>query len=1113
LAVKGVLLQNQTKHTLEMKRTLNYLFAIGLLLSSMAISAQVTTSSINGRVMETVDGVQEALLGATVVAIHNPTGTNYGSSTDIEGFYRLANMRVGGPYTITFSYVGKKEEKLENIFLQLGESEKISVTMTDESNALDAIVIKAVRDGIFDSGKTGATTNISTREINNLPTVTRSIGDILRKTPQASVGEDGAISIGGQNNRYNSISIDGAVNNDVFGLADAGTNGGQIGINPISLDAIESFQVNVAPFDVRQSGFTGGAINAVTRSGTNDFKGSAYFYTRNEKLAGKTPQGIIDQIDDNNGMDPAPDRERLDEFTNNLYGVRVGGPIIKNKLFFFVNAEIERENTPRQFEPELYTGDSSVQDIQDLRDNLTNVFGYDPGSFGDADRSLETERFTIKLDYNLNDKNTIIFKHNYVNGEQNSPNISNGRTINFANGGQFFPSTTNSTTLEWNTTNNRGLSNNLIITNTSVRDDRDPIGNPFPNVSIRDGDGNINFGSGVFSTGNILDQDVFTVTNNFQVSSGAHNFTFGANFENYKVRNVFVRENFGAYGFNSLADFNTYFNNDPNDDVPSTDYGYSYSLLDPLGTTGDDISAGAAKFNLSQLAFYVQDQWDITKNFKLTYGLRFDLPFFEQGTVNEDFNTNTVAALEAEGKDLQGARVGKQIDSQIHFSPRVGFNWDVYGDRTTQIRGGVGIFTSRMPLVWPGGAYNNNGLSVGGVDENNFTDDEVIFNPDPNNQPIGNGPLPGSGQLGGQIDLFAPDFKLPQVAKFSIGLDQKLNIWGLLASVDYLYNNNINNVFYENLNIRGPIGELNGEDDRNIYSNDRIDSNYTGIFLGSNTNEGWSYTSSFTLTKPFDNGFSGQVSYAYSNGKSIFEGTSSQNNSQWRFNQTVNGKNDPGIGRSQFAFGSRISASASYELKWNENIATTFSFFYNGQQGNALNYTYNDFGNVLLGDDTAAGTALFYIPRNQSEINLVDDGAITAADQWAALDAYIESNDYLSSRRGQYAERNGDRGPWTHVLDFKLLQNFSFNTANKKHTIQASLDVFNVLNLVNKSWGQQKFINTSFGNVQVVNVESNGPDPSFTFDPDFAENLERIDDGGIRSSRWQMQLGLRYIFE
>jgi hypothetical protein len=1075
-----------------MNRTLHTLFAIGLFLSCIAVSAQVTTSSINGRIMENIDTAQEPLLGATIVAVHGPTGTNYATSTDIEGYYRISNMRVGGPYTISITYVGKREEKLENIFLQLGESERISITLTDESNALDTIVINAVRDGIFDSGKTGTETNISERELNTMPSVTRGLGDFLRKTPQAQVSEGGAISIAGQNNRYNSIFIDGAVNNDVFGLAGSGTNGGQIGVNPISIDAIESIQVNVAPFDVRQSGFTGGAINAITRSGTNEVKGSAYFYTRNQDLAGKTPVGISED-----------NREKLDDFTANLYGVRVGGPIIENKLFFFVNAEIQREQEPRPFESDIYNGDSSIAEINTLRDNIINTFGYNPGGYENTITELNSEKFTVKLDYNLDDKNTITAKHNYVKGESISPSQSNNRNINFANAGIFFPSETNFSTIEWNTTNGRNLSNNFIVSYTSVNDNRDPLGNPFPRVQINDGDGRITFGSEAFSTANILEQSIFTVTNNFEVSKGAHNMTFGGNFENYNIRNVFVRQNYGQYTFNSLADFNTYFDNDATNDALADSYFHSYSLVDPAGTSGDAIQNAAAEFQYSQLGLYAQDQWSIADNFKLTYGVRFDVPFFESGAVNDDFNNRTVGLLEAEGYDLEGARVGKKIKSQIHVSPRAGFNWDVTGDRTTQIRGGLGIFTSRIPLVWPGGAYNNNGLSVG--EANAF--DSQTFVADPFNQPLNGAPAPGSGALGGQIDIFAPDFKLPQVMKYNIGIDQKTDIWGLIVSADFLYNETINNIFYQNLNLTPSTESLNNADGRPFYDRrDEVDDTYSRVILGTNTSEGWSYNGTFSISKPFENGFGGQVSYSYGQGKSIFEGTSSQNSSQWRGIATVNGKNTAGIGNSEFAFGHRVSANASYEIKWNENIRTTFGMFYNGQQGGTINYIYQ--GRDLLNDDSR-DNALFYIPRDQSEINLVENNGISAADQWAALDAYIDSNDYLSERRGEYAERNGDRGPWNHIVDLKVLQDFSLNFNDKEHTFQLSLDIFNFFNFLNKDWGEQRFISS---NVGIVEVERNGVDPEFSFNPNFAEGLEIIDDAGTRSSRWQMQVGLRYIF-
>lgn len=1077
-----------------MKKSLQFLLAIGLMLGSMIISAQVTTSSINGRVL---DGENETLLGVSVVAKHTPTGTNYGTTTDIDGYYRIPNMRSGGPYTITFSYVGKKTKTLEGINLQLGDSEQLNAVLEDEQNALDAIVIDATRDDVFDSGKTGAETNISQRDLNNLPSATRGIGDYLRKTPQATVSEGGAISIGGQNNRYNSIFLDGAVNNDVFGLAGTGTNGGQIGINPISIDAIESFQVNLAPFDVRQSGFTGGAINAITRSGSNNTEGSAYAYIRDQSLAGKTPVGIREE-----------NRERLDDFSTQLIGVRVGGAILKDKLFYFVNYENQDDSTPRPFDPAIYTGDSSIADIDGLRQNLIDFFGYEPGDYRNNVSKLTSDKLTIRLDYNLNDKNTITLKNNYVSGESISPNSSGVTSINFANGGILFPSRTNSTTLEWRTTNGSNLSNNLIVGYTTVSDDRDPIGNPFPNVSIRDGVGTIRFGSEAFSTANLLEQKILTVTNNFEVFAGAHNFTFGANFEHYDMNNVFVRQNFGQYRFNSLADFNTYFDNDPSNDVIADDFQYSYSLLDPLGTSGDDISGAAAQFKYSQLGLYVQDEWSIADNFRLTYGLRFDLPYFENGTVNEDFNTRTVALLEAAGRDLEGARVGQKINTNVHFSPRVGFNWDAFSNKKTQIRGGLGIFTSRIPLVWPGGTYNNNGISIG---NNNFA--SVTFNPDPANQPANPNALPGSGNLGGDIDIFSPDFKLPQVFKTNIGIDQKLGVWGLIASVDFLYNETINNVFYQNLNLPDAVGTLNGADNRPFYDrNATIDNTYGRIILGTNTNEGYSYNGTFTLTKPYQNGFSGQISYTFGDGRSIFEGTSSQNSSQWRGIETVNGKNGPLTTQpSAFATGHRATLNASYEHKWNENIKTTLGVFVNGQEGGTISYIYNQRQRLLNDDST--DNALIYIPRNQSEINLVaftsNGVTVTPAEQWAALDAYISSNDYLNGRRGRYAEANGDRGPWNTTVDLKLLQDFSLNFGEKKHTFQLSVDMFNFLNFVNKNWGEQIRIG---GTQTPISTVGGGPNPRFNFDPNFVDSIRFVDDGGVQSSRWQAQVGLRYIF-
>ena len=1065
---------------------------------SSALAQGVTTSSINGKAID-VSG--EPLTGANVVAVHTPSGTKYGAITDFDGFYRIVNMRVGGPYTITYTYVGFEDIVKNNVYLQLGDSENIDLTMSESSNALDEVIIVGTgRGGVFDSGNTGTETNISERELTTLPSVTRGIGDFVRKTPQALVSESGSISLAGQNNRYNSIYLDGTVNNDVFGLAGSGTNGGQTGVNPLSIDAIESFQVNLSPFDVRQSGFSGGAINAITRSGTNQTEGSAYFYYRNEDLAGKTPTAIRED-----------NREKLAEFSAKLYGARVGGAIIKDKLFYFINYERQEEETPQPFDFGVYNGASSLADINNLRQGLINTYGYDPGDFLNNISSLESDKLTVRIDYNINDKNSISAKHNYVKAENTSPSSSGNSAINFGNRGVFFPSTTNSTSLEWNTTNGSNLSNNLIIGYTSVLDDRDPLGNPFPAVTIRDDgdqDADIRFGSEPFSTANLLDQTVFTVANNFSIFSGAHNITLGGNFEFTDVRNVFVGQNFGDYTFNSLADFNTYLDGVAGNEVASDDFFYNYSLF---GGIGDD-SQGAGEFEYTQIGFYAQDEVDFTDDLKITIGLRAEVPFFSEGTVNDDFNNRTIPLLEAEGKDLQGARVGQEIKSKLHLSPRIGFNWDVNGEKQTQIRGGIGVFTSRIPLVWPGGTYSNNGVAQG-FSANFLLDEDQLFNPDINDQT--QTVAPGSGAVGGNVDLFAPDFKLPQTMKYNIAIDQKLPFFGLVAGADFLYNDVITNVRYENLNVKGPVGQLNGADDRFYYNrSDEVDDTYGRIILGSNTGLGYSYNATFTLTKPFSNGFSGQVAYTYGDGQFLFEGTSSQNSSQWRNRNTVNGKNrDNFATNSDFATGHRVTSNALYEFEWNDNIKTTVGLFYTGQEGGRYSFVYNE-GRDLLNDDSR-DNALIYIPRDASEITLVDledsDGNLIATpeQQWAALNQFIENDEYLSERRGKYAENNGSRGPWSHIIDLKLLQDFALNIGGDRHAFQASLDIFNFTNLINKDWGVREFVRS---NVGLLTTESGGPDPEFTFNPAFLDGLEEVDDSGTQSSRWQMQVGLRYLF-
>ncbi|MFH4966727.1 carboxypeptidase regulatory-like domain-containing protein [Gaetbulibacter sp. M240] len=1079
-----------------MKKTTQFLFLVVSLITVTFSFAQTTTSALNGRITDTSG---EPLPGANIVVKHIPTGTVYGAATDMEGFYRISNMRPGGPYSVLISYVGYSEFSEEGLQLTLGQTTSINKQLSESASALDEIVITTSRNNVFDSNRTGAETTVSKRDLLTIPSASRSIADFLRATPQAQLteGSDGfSVSLGGQNNRFNSVTVDGAVSNDVFGLAGSGTDGGQTGANPFSIDALEQIQIQLAPFDVKISGFTGGAINAITRSGSNNVEGSIYTYFRNQDLAGKTPTALTNEGDT---------REKLADFTALTYGIRVGAPIVKDKLFLFVNYEKQDNETPQPFNISNYRGDSSAADLEALRQFMISTYGYDPGVYDNNTSTLVNNMVTAKLDWNINQNHSISLTHRLQDVDNLEARNSSNGTINFLNGSELFVNKTNATTLQWNSSYSNKFANSMTISYKTVRDDRDPLGSPFPTVQLEDGDGRIIFGSEPFSTANLLNQDVFTFTNNFEIFKGRHTITLGTHNEYSNMENLFFPYNYGYYEFdnNGISTGVNQFITGQDSDF----YQHGYSLVGS-GIVGDE-SAGKSEFNVFQAGFYAQDEVQMSDNFKLTAGIRFDIPFWSDGPVNEDFNNRTIPLLEAAGKDLQGARVGRGVSTTVHVSPRIGFNWDVNGNKTTQVRGGLGVFTSRLPLVWPGATYNNNGVTGG------FTlgFGGTPFEPDVNNQ--FEDVTPGSGGTGGQVDLFASDFKLPQRFKVNLAVDQKLPIWGLIASADVIWNDNITDIYYENLNLKGPIGNLSGADNRPVYDrSDEIDDTYGLVILASNTGAGNSWNAAFTLRKPFENGFAGQVSYSYGEANAIFDGTSSQNSSQWRGIQTVNGKNSNlPVSRSDFSQGHRISSNMSYEINWNDNIKTTVALFYNGSQGQPFSYTYRE-GRDILNDDSR-DNALMYVPATASEIVLQDrsGSAVGTDDEWALLDSYISNDEYLRTRRGKYAERNASRGPWSHIVDFKLLQDISFPAMKKKNTLQLSIDIFNFTNLLNKDWGRQTF---AFSNTQILQtVDAGGPGgtPVFSLRENVLENGPVLfDDSGIQSSRWQAQVGLRYTF-
>ncbi len=1064
---------------------------LALALSGTAFAQGVTTSSMRGNIQ---DASGEALIGANVVAVHQPSGTTYGSATDLEGNYRIPNMRVGGPYKVTISYTGYGETVLEGIFLRLGETFRRDFTLEETGVELEAIQVVG-RQGTTGSNS-GASTQITSQDIDVVPTLSRDLSDFVRLTPQAT-GFGGGTSFAGVNNRYNAIYIDGAVNNDVFGLASSGTNGGQTGIAPFSIDIIDQFQVVLSPYDVTLGGFAGGGVNAVTKSGTNEFKGTAYHFWQNEDLVGQTNESLTDRT--------GSEREKVAPFSQRLYGASLGGPIVKDKVFFFANAEIRQDETPSPFDFGQYDGDATQGDLNGLRSFLQETYGYDPGTFGDVTDNLDGLTLFGKLDINLNDNHRLTLRHNYTKAENTGRNASGARTIEFSNNGVFFPSTTNSSAIELKSNFGSKFSNNLILGFTAVRDDRDPIGGDFPYVIIGDGEGTIEFGSEQFSTANALESDVFTITDNFKIYQKNHTITIGTHNEFYSIYNLFIRQNYGVYEYENLNDFLT--------GAGAAEYFRSYSLVDNI--TGDG-SAAAADFNAMQVGLYVQDEWVVNRQFTLTGGVRLDLPIITSDpAIHPTFNSETLPSLRQAYDIADNIEGGTAPDGQLMISPRVGFEYDLKGDRSNILRGGIGIFTSRIPFVWPGAMFNNNGVTLGGVDEGDI-DGEIAFIPDIQKQYTN----PNFSVPSGQVDLFTQDFKYPQVLRGNLAWDTELP-GGIAATFEGVYTKTLNNIVYTNVN-SAPTVDFNwtntGSDDRPVFTRDDVDPRYSAIYVASNTNEGYTYTLTASLAKQFDFGLRANLSYTYGDAEAVNEGTSSQNSSQWRGQMHIDGRNNPVFGRSDYALGHRILGTLTYGIDWNKekNVTTTLSLLYEGLQGNPYSYVIGGRGARNINNETGSTSrnrSLIYVPANASEINLVEANGISPEQQWNNLNAFIEDDPYLSENRGSYVEKNSNWMPYTSFLDLSLRQDFGLNAGGKFHKLQFSVDVFNLANLINPSWGVRYNVPGEFNYYEFYTFEGYADDGTT---PQFSYTEEGLGTDALNinnfSSRWRTRLGLRYIF-
>ncbi|KAA3439617.1 TonB-dependent receptor [Rufibacter hautae] len=1019
-----------------------------------------TTASMTG---EITDASGAGLPGATIVAVHTPSNTQYAASANENGRYNLQNLRVGGPYTITATYIGYQDQRRENVFLSLGQTLRLDVNLAASAVGLSEVQVVSERGAVINADRTGAATNVSREQIERLPTLNRSLQDFTRLTPQASGN-----SLGGANNRYNNITIDGAVNNDVFGISGTGTPGGQAGTQPISLDAIDQIQVVLAPYDVKFGNFTGGGINAVTRSGTNNWEGSAYAFGRNENIVGD---------------DPITEQETA-EFKDYQTGFRIGGPIIKDKLFFFLNGEITRRTEPLLFN----LGDPGsivpAEDVRRIEDTLRIKYGYDPGTSGPINRLTESNKIFGRLDWNITDRHQLTLRHNFVDAFDENITRTN-TTFRFGGNAYRFNSSTNSTVAELRSRFSENFSNSLIVGYSRIRDNRQTPGGLFPQVTIRfagSGSNTITAGTERSSAFNELDQDIFEFTDNLTIFKGRHTFTLGTHNEFFSFRNLFINNYNAYYQFNSAEDF----------------FAARPFQIEQTYSASQNNPTPAAEFNAAQLGFYVQDEMDVLENLRVTLGLRLDVP-----VIPDEPARNQAVETAFANTTYSNLRTDVTPTGQLLWAPRLGFNWDVRGDKTIQVRGGTGIFTGRVPFVWLSNQFVNNGITFSSLQLRNQTAPNRFVTDI--NQVRNLGPAVSTTE----INLISEDFKIPQTFRTNLAVDYTLPL-GIIATLEGIYSKTMNDIVYRDINLLSPTGTLSGPDNRALYSSGRVSSSFTNVILLDNTNRGYTYTLTGQLQKNFNMGLNTMVAYTYGKSEDVNSGASSTARSNWQFNQVYRNPNDPELSYSRFDIRHRVISSGGYTFKWLNNFSTTLSLFYEGQSGTPFTYLYaGDINN-----DGSNANDLLYVPRTIEESGLIDvtnsSGVVTrtAAQQWTDLNAFIENDEYLKTRRGQYAERNGARTPWTHRVDLRLAQDIFANLGAKNHTLQLTLDIFNVGNLFNQDWGRNYFVNNAAVELVRFSRRDDNNRPLFTFNNPSGDVWTTS-----FSSRWQGQLGVRYLFQ
>lgn len=1091
------------------------------------VQAQVTTASMSGKVS---DNSSEPLIGVNIKATHTPTGTVYYTITQPSGNYSFNNLRIGGPYVIDYSYIGYNTETRSGINLTLGEELKQNVTMKEDTQTLDEVVVVADKNPIISGSRTGAQEIITREKMDKLPTINRSLSDFTKLTPMSS-----GSNFAGTSWRFNNVTVDGASFNNSFGLASSlGANGTE----PISLEALEQVQVMIAPYDVRNGGFTGAGINSVTKSGTNQYHASVYMYTKSPSMMGYRVK------DETVGVS---------EFSNHQYGISLSGPIIENKLFFYINGEMDRQENPITYTTANSEADPGV--LQDLSNFLGEQFNYNPGKFDVNKSNTQADRITARVDWNINSKNLLSVKYYYLKSFNTNNPSGSGAPKNGRGPNQFaipFASTfyrTNNNFNIWmadlNTVVNDRMSNYLKIGYSRLRDYRDMDGGYFPQVDILNGDNQsyTAFGTEANSYNNQLDTDIWQIQDNFVMNLGKHQLTVGTQSDYRSFKNGFAQNYPGSWVFSSVDDFkfNVLATKDYRTANGGSMNGFDIRKFDPVkygfpGTvTGITNTASSgyqyyaqkysmtdefpfAEVNVFQLGLYAQDRWTVSDKLNLTLGLRIDVPFFMT-----ELPTNDRVAAETYRDGLK-VDVSKYPNAKPQFSPRFGFNYKPFEDATLQVRGGTGLFSGTPPYVWLSNQAGNNGVLFGDL---NVKGDDLAglgFTGDLNTY------KPAEGEpTRSDIAVTDPDFKYPNLWKSNLAADYKF-LDGWVATVELLYSKDLNAIYHDNIGMYRTANFVNDGGTGNArpfydgyYSNREGNQKAANnVVMLRNTNKGYSFFTTLQLQKNFNDGVLRGLylngSYSFGQSKSVTDGTSSVATSAWKYRPALDG-NAEELGYSAGSFDGRLLISASYTANWSKYAATNFGLIYQRYRPFRYSYCYNGDAN----GDTQSANDLMYIPKDFSEVkdHLVAGDFDTQEAAWAAMNSFIEQDPYLSEHRGEYAKRNGAVAPFANQLDLSLSHDIKiFQKDGRHHTLRFSFDIANFLNLLNKDWGVQQ--TTVLGNQQyqflTVTEKPNADNNylmKYKMQKEFkkgSELKETFQDNITSISRWQMQFGIKYIF-